>query len=156
MITITKYDMRHVIDHAECPAHYWTVFNELVEVYEPKVDLTLDDMLKPFARKKFAYKIPAQGVMRDPDNVKYADYLIPLFYSAYVLQCVAYKNVIKDVLVRILTDNGHFQLSEEKKTEWNDLWGGDNHFYWPLARLTEKEQVLSDELFQDYLNIKKQ
>jgi len=155
--TITKYDMNHVIESIQCPAHYSMVFREIIEVYDPEIPYSLDQMLEPFIQKKPKFKIPAKGLMKNPADIRYSDYIVPLFLASYVMQGVTYRNVIKHVLGRILIDNGHLGGGKKIKPFFEDEWGNDFAWqYWGYNVLTEKEQKLSDELFADYLSIKKQ
>ena len=152
MLTINKNDLENVID-IQCPAHYSTIFMELIEVYDPETDYNLQDFLAPFANKKFTHKQP----FTINNGVRYADYLIPLFYTAYFCQeeCKNGRSsgVIKEVLGKILHDFGHFhypgtarkQMEEYYGTKWNDF-----HNYWGILSLSETEKERVKNILKKY------
>lgn len=167
MITVTKEDIDNVVYNCRPTAHYATIFCELTEVYEPGVEMTLDDMLQPFAHKKFKHQIPG-WMEKNRKDIRYADYIIPLFYAAYVFKHEhvtidlitgkAYPPtcVMREIMGLILQDNGHFYIPPEQQRKFADLhgykWGF--HFYWGDVTLSNEDKRHVDKLYEVYLSIK--
>jgi predicted lipase len=143
-----------------CPAHYAMIFGELMEVYDPDVTLTLDDMIRPFINKKITQKIPARGIMRDPENIKYSDYIIPLFYTAYVCKSERSDRIIKEVLCAILREYGHFHypktMWDNLKFQYGDNWNDPRHYWgFQYPAITEEERLQWVKLYHNYVDIVK-
>jgi hypothetical protein len=145
MITITKHDIDNVIHNIQCPAHYSIIFSELCEVYDYDNEYTISTFLQPFELKRFMYKVPFSGVNHNK-SVRYADYLIPLFYAAYGCKSTRSPRIIKEVLGMYLHYYGHFQYPESAKNELLSFYGEGNwndfHNYWgdTYPKLTQQEQ----------------
>ena len=174
-VTVTKADMERVFDPG-IPGHFSIIMRELVAVFEDDGrELTLDDVLRPFENKPFTCKVavPAGFARICGREVRYSDYLYPLFYAAAVVRqerahrtCAGNdrersrmlyedERVIKEVLGLILKDFGHFKFFEGKPlpiaedgfyTHW-DYWG------YPFPKLTKAEQQRVNELYASYLLI---
>jgi hypothetical protein len=128
------------------------IFSELSEVYNYGVEYTITEFLQPFDMKRFTHKIPFSGV-KNNQCVRYADYLIPLFYTAYECKNIQSSRIIKELLGMYLHYYGHFQYPESAKEEmllmydeedWNDF-----HNYWgsPYPALTKDEKAKIQDIW---------
>jgi len=158
LLYITKSDIDHVLGSLFLPAHYALIFGELCEVYESNVGLSLNDILDPFKDRSITSKIP--GTMNKPQNeVRYSDYLIPLFYTSYICRNEESVEVIKEVLGLILEDKGHFYITKQQKKQAIQDWGYDTDFswrknYWSNPDLTKIEEERAKRLYLSYLSLK--
>lgn len=140
MITITKEDMLNVVENTICPAHYSTIFRELVEVYDPAHGkYTFQQFLAPFKNKWVDQKIPFN---RFPRRVRYFHYLVPLFYAAHVLRNERQsEHIIKEVFGHILNDFGHMVITPYALKHSNGLAKNtDYREYWGYTELTSEEE----------------
>lgn len=159
MFTVKKSNLKHVISSVyQAPAHYTFIFNELLEVYDDGVDLSLDDMVRPFAGKQIKEKIPARAYMRDPDNIRYSDYILPLFFTAYVCKNEPSYRVIKEVMCMILREYGHFHYPDSVKEHMQEMFGdnwNDPRHYWGFQypAITEQEQKQVTRLYHNYVRL---
>jgi hypothetical protein len=154
MITITKKDMERIIYTAPITAHYGMVFKEISEVYDENKDYTLDDMLLPFAGKKYTGK--PYGYL-DPKTIRYSNYIIPLFYAAYVCKEEKSGDVMSEIIGLILSDQGHFQIPDKRRKELIEMYGNsylDHHWYWIKTDLNDKEEQRVKKLYAEYLSKK--
>jgi hypothetical protein len=149
MIAVMKSDLERIIHNNTSTAHYWTIFTEIEEVYDPDIQMTLDDMLRPFLRKKFNLKVPGK---LNRSEVRYADYIIPLFYTAYLCKSERSCNVVKELLGLILKDNGHFYWNNPKsEREYVEEWGREFwRDYWGSPKLTSEESERVNTLYATY------
>jgi hypothetical protein len=157
-LIVTKNDLRHVVDGLVCPAHYYTIFIELLEVYDNNRDMTVDDMLKPFESRAISQQIPARALMRDPLNIRYSNYIIPLFYTAYVCKKEPSDRIIKEVLCAILREHGHFHYPEsmhkDLKFQFGDEWNDPRHYWgFQYPKLTDAEIKQVANRYWDYVKI---
>ena len=155
MARVMKYDMDHVIHNCSMTAHYTTIFQELVEVYDPTQYMTLDDALRPFGNKKLTCKIP--GTMaKKIEDVRYGDYIVPLFYTALLCKDEKSHHVIKEVLGMILKDNGHFYLPERVCKQLADTMDDPTfydyrRYYWGYTNLSSDEKERVNKMYARYL-----
>jgi hypothetical protein len=157
-VTVTKNDLRHIVDGLVCPAHYYTIFSELLEVYDDSITMTLRDVVKPFESKEISQKIPARALMRDPTDIRYSQYIIPLFYTAYVCKNEASDRIIKEVLCAILREYGHFHYPEsmhnDLKDQFGDEWNDPRHYWgFQYPKLTDEEQKQVANRYWDYVRL---
>ena len=155
--TVKKSDLERIVHNCSMTAHYAIIFRELMEVYEPDVEMTLADMERPFIRKTFTCKIP--GTMdKSKDEVRYSDYIRPLFFTAYLCRITGSNNehIIKELLGRILRSHGHFHATEEQEEGYFDMTGEPYEYrkaYWGVVNLSTDDQDLVTRMHQTFMQM---
>lgn len=140
---VFKADLYHVVQQLVCPAHYAFIFGELLEAYPPEVELTLASMLEPFARKVFKEKAPGMWYR----EVRYSDYICPLFYASFVCRNEQSPKVIKEVVGVILKECGHFYIPPGVNVWDPDVDRNDHRqLYWGVVDLSEEEATRVERL----------
>jgi len=151
--TLTKEDLDHLVSQLVCPAHYAFIFAELVEAYSPNQDYSLQELLLPFEHKEFTEKAPGMWYR----EVRYADYLCPLFYAAYVCKGEFSSSVIKEVVGFILKENGHFYVPPEVNVWDPDVDRNDHRqLYWGQVSLSPEERARVDRLVTEARKVRLQ
>lgn len=151
--TIVKSDLYHVVQQLVCPAHYAFIFGELLEAYPQDTELTLTSMLEPFSRKVFKERAPGMWYR----EVRYSDYICPLFYASSVCRGEQSPNVIKEVVGIILKECGHFYVPPEVNVWDPDVDRNDHRqLYWGTVDLSEEEATRVELLVRMYRKIRLQ
>jgi hypothetical protein len=151
--TVTKKDLKYLIDNALPTTHYSMVLSELLEVFDDK-PLTLNDMLSPFKNKHVVCQEPGTAPLES--NGRYSVYIEPFYFATLV--CCGSKNhrVMHKVFGLILSAYGHFRIPQPAAERFEKLWGRkwSVEEYWGGVELDENEMEDVRKRYSDFVNIR--